>query len=215
MIFMEFPDVRAVLDYKNVEAYLAKQLPKATWNAAVINLVLYLIILGIAYAIALLLHPVVLGLFPGIPAGNLAILASSSISLTLTIEVLVMAVVGFFILGGILHIIAKAFGGKGSLVQLLYLISLANLALVPLSFVLILLNIIPYVSCISGICSLALAVYFYYLYYCMLKVAYKLDSNKAILTVAAFVALMIVLSTIIVLLFILARLSELAPTAVT
>jgi hypothetical protein len=193
---MEFPDMRAVLDYKNVEAYLAKQVPKASWGAVILNLALMIIIGGIANIIAVLLRPMVSSLVPSIAGISLAA-ASGNMSIGMTIMVLAAGFIGFFILGGIMHLLAKAFGGTGRMVQLLYLMSVAGLAVLPISVVLVLLTIIPCVSCISGICSLAIAAYLYYLYYLMIKMVYGLDSGKAILTLVAYFAVIIIISVIL------------------
>jgi hypothetical protein len=126
---MDFPDIRAVLDYKNVEAYLAKQVPKANWGATVMNMVLATIIGGITSIIVSVLRPVVLNLVPSIAGTSMAALSSGGMGIGMTIIVLVVGFIGFFIMGGVLHLMAKAFGGTGSMVQLLYMMSFVGLPL--------------------------------------------------------------------------------------
>jgi hypothetical protein len=120
----------------------------------------------------------------------------------MTIIVLVVGFIGFFIMGGVLHLMAKAFGGTGSMVQLLYMMSFVGLAVVPISVLLTLLSIIPCVSCIISIVLLAFLAYLYYLYYLIIKMVYKLDSGKAIMALAAYFILIVAAVLIILGIFI-------------
>jgi hypothetical protein len=194
---MEFPNVRAIFDYKNVEAYLAKQLPKANWNATIVNAALIAVFIGIWSMLYMLIAPVFLSLLPGIPAGSLAAVYGSPTSIALkTFLELVCSFIGFFLTGGILHFIAKALGGTGSLKELLYVMSMVNLIILPLVLLLNLFVVIPCVGCILGLCTSVLAIYLYYLYYRILKVVYKLDRNKAILALIGLIVVCVIITLI-------------------
>lgn len=199
---MDFPDIRAVLDYKNVESYLAKQVPKANWGATIINMALTAIIGGIISIIVAVLRPIVSNMLPSIAGTGMAALSSGGMGIGMTIAVLVGGFVGFFIMGCVLHLMAKAFGGTGSMVQLIYMMSIISLAIVPISALFALLSVIPCVSCIISIGLLALLAYIYYLYYIIIKMVYKLDSKKAIMALAAYFVLIIVAVLIILGIFI-------------
>ena len=201
---MDFPDIKAVLDYKNVEAYLAKQAPKASWNATIVNVALIAVFMGIWSILQMLLAPRILGLLPGIPAGSMAAIYGTPSSMALkTLLQLAGGFIVFFLTGGILHLIAKALGGKGSMVQLIYLMSMASLVITPLGLILSLFAIIPCVGCILGLGALVLAVYLYYLYYLILRLTYKLDSGKAILTLVGLIVLCIIVGLVFVGIYIL------------
>jgi hypothetical protein len=201
---MDFPDVKAVLDYKNVQAYLAKAAPKANWNAAIVNVALIAVFMGIWSILQMLLAPKLLGMLPGIPAGSMAAIYGSPSAMALkTILQLAGGFIVFFLTGGILHLIAKALGGKGSLMQLIYLMSLVSLVLTPLIIILSLLAFIPCVGCIICLVVLVFAVYIYYLYYLILKMVYGLSSGKAIMALAGLIVLCIIIGLVFVGIYIL------------
>ena len=195
---MEFPDTRAFLDYKNVEAYLAKQVPKANWGATIINIVLAIIMIGIASIMATLLRPIVLGLLPGGFGGtSMSTSLSSGLGIEMIIGICIINFILFFIHGGIMHLIAKAFGGTGKMMQLLYLMSMVSLAMAPILVLFDLIIIIPCVNCIVFLFLFALVAYIYYLYYLILKIIYKLESGRAILAMVAYFVVGVIISIII------------------
>ncbi|MCX6773461.1 MAG: Yip1 family protein [Candidatus Micrarchaeota archaeon] len=197
---MEFPDIRKFLDYKNLESYLTKLVQNASWNAILINVGLIVIITGIASLIAAFISTTFASTLAGM-AGKGAMgagLSGAGMTYSTAIFTIITNSIGFFILGGILQIIAKLFGGKGKIADLIYLMSIYGLAIAPVSALLTILSSIPFVSCI--ILPIVLLISLYGLYaqlYLPIKIVHKFDSKKAMMAVGAYVAIMVVISIII------------------
>lgn len=211
MNYLEFPNILAILDFRNAESYLAKQVSKASWSATLVNMVMATLILSATMLI--------IGLI-GIEFFHTAL---TIVWKTVDVwsywggfTVIVIALMfTSLIMGVIFHLIAKAFGGKGTLVQLIYVLSTCIFAV---SFLLAVLLIVVFLvnyyinprSLIPsskqyllelGVLDLG-SISVLYMYYFSIKVAHNLGKGSLFLTlmryVMAFTIVIIVCLSLIV-----------------
>ncbi len=125
------------------------------------------------------------------------------IPVCLPLVALVAVPLGYYIGMGIIHLVAKLFGGQGNFTSLAYLVSLFY---VPLGIVSSLLSLIP---CLGGLLSLAIGIYSIVLIVRVIKVNYRLTTGKAVWVyfVPLLIGLAIVVLLSIVLIVILALLA--------
>ncbi|MDD5172271.1 MAG: YIP1 family protein [Candidatus ainarchaeum sp.] len=184
--------IKNLFNPSKAEGYLAKELPKASFGGFVVNLAITYAFTTVAQLIGMVISLLAFGVLAGAPTMLLGAVFSVA-SLTMIAFGVVIGIVLMLIFCGILHLIAKAFGGRGTFMSQLYLQSVTSVALAPINFVFIILMQVPVLSCIVLIPYFLLLLYMIYLLYLLVKVAYKLDSKKAAYTMVAYVGVMVII----------------------
>lgn len=198
---MDFPDITRVFNYKEVEGYYGMQLQKASWAAACMNLLIVVLVTAAMQVLLLVLQTALSGVSAAMtqqPLGPTAV--AGGMNLVFLGVGAAASFAGFFLFGLLLHLIAKALGGRGSALQLIYLMSVSNLAMVPVSIALQVLSFVPCLCCVGWLLGIALGIYGLYLTYLSVKVAHQLEGTKALI---ALVLWMVVVVAIIIALYLL------------
>ena len=92
------------------------------------------------------------------------------------------AIIGFLIYLGIVYLLGLLFGGTGAFGELAYDISLFSAPLTVINALISLIGIGPLV-CVTGIVSIAIAIYNLYLTYLGIQAGMNLPGNKALLVI--------------------------------
>lgn len=116
------------------------------------------------------------------------------VTAALTIVYIISSVLGLMINGGLQFLLAKMFGGNGSFSRTVYAIG-AYLA--PLSFITMVVSLIPFVNCLS----IVLSIYGVSVNVRALRAAHQLDTSRAIMVIVlpgilVFTCLCLILMTI-------------------
>jgi hypothetical protein len=150
---------------------------KAAWNIIWVQL----LILGVVEALAVLLL-VFLEFFlfqAFLPSATMSVFSQALpiVALVITLIAIVCVPISFFFGAGILHLIAKAFGGRGTFLSYCY-----NYALIviPISILSVVLSVIP---CLGSMAGFAGAVYEIVLLIFMTMGVHRLSGGKASATV--------------------------------
>jgi hypothetical protein len=98
--------------------------------------------------------------------------------------------IGFFIFLGIVYLLGRAFGGTGSFGQLAYDVSLFWAPLLVLRALISIIGIGP-LAILTGLVSLAVAIYNIYLTYLGIQSGMNLPSNKALYVMLILVAIFV------------------------
>jgi len=187
--------IQNLLNPGKAEAYLAKELPNASTGGIAVNLAIVYASSSVAQLIGMVITALLLGALIGMPTA-----LGSLLSIATPIKIAGTIVVGLVLMVvfcGVLHLIAKAFGGRGTFMGQLYLQSFSSAALAPISFFFVMLLTVPLVGCIVLVFFLIFALYMIYLLYLMMKVVYKLDSRKAAYTVAAYMGVCFIIGILL------------------
>ncbi|MEW6722032.1 MAG: YIP1 family protein [Candidatus Micrarchaeota archaeon] len=175
-----------------VEAYFSAEAPKASWDKAAINLsFLYTVSFGISLIMSLL------GIYPQLNFFGTAADTSSYFTPAGLAFTLVTSIISLVLILALIHFIAGLFGGKDSMDKLVYLYSLAQIGLLPLSLPLLLLVYIPLLACAVMIANFIVGLYGFFLLFKAVKALYKLESLKA----AAVVILTYIVAMVLYLVF--------------
>ncbi|MBU0590708.1 YIP1 family protein [Candidatus Micrarchaeota archaeon] len=186
---MNYIDLVKVFKPKEIESYFTEMVKEAKWSSVLVNYCIALAIGLVGTVISLVIQAIQVSL-----SGNFNIVSSVMV----LVSDIAMSFVGFFIFGFMLHLIAKAFGGKGEARGLLFLMSLVNLVCSPVLLIIRLLSLITCVGCLLLPVSLIFGIYILYLYYKAVKISHQLEKDKAIMAVIAWVVIMIIIMVIIV-----------------
>lgn len=185
--------LQTLINPKKAEGYLTKELPNSGIGALAVNLAIVYALSSIVQFIGMAIG-LSLGPLPGAPATLVDILFR-------VIGGIVFGLIMMVIFCGILHLIAKAFGGRGTFLGLLYLSSVMSLAFLPINlFFTILFQVvarIPFVSCIVALLYLPLVFYLMYLSYLVIKVVYRLDGRKAAYVMVAYLAISFIIGVLL------------------
>ena len=106
---------------------------------------------------------------------------------------LIGTLIGFFIYLGLVYFIGRAFGGTGNFGELAYDTSLFTVPLAVLSAFIRIFSIGP-LALLTGLISLALAIYNVYLTYLTIQSGMNLPSNKALYVILILIAIPILLA---------------------
>lgn len=197
---MDFPDIAKVFNYKEVEGYYAMQLSRASWGAAAINIAIVILVSAVMQGIALVVSTALSGVSAAFTQQSLApTVVEGGINFLSIGAGAVAGFIGFFLSGLLLHALAKALGGRGSALQLIYLLSVGSLAMVPVTLAIQVLYIIPCLCCAGALLGLALGIYGLYLSYVSVKVAHQMESTKALI---ALVLWLVAVAAILIALYV-------------
>lgn len=196
---MDFGGLVNAFNPRKVEGYFKKEMPNASWGGVAINAGIAIAVVTIMALLVTALSTVFSGVLMTAMGAPAAGFTPGIASFVFILIVAVVSFIGFFVSGFILHFIAKALGGQGNAVQLLYLMSIGALAVSPIWALAYLLSAIPCVGCLLLLLGLIPLVYSLYLYYVAAMLAHKLDSGKAAIAVVGWV---IVLAVIFAILFV-------------
>jgi len=115
---------------------------------------------------------------------------SSAFWAVLLAAVIVANLLAWLVMSGILHIFAKAFGGRGGYTQQSYLIAIYS---APIAIISAAIGLIP---AAGGIINFAISIYSLYLLTIALKITHKYTTGKAVLTwlVPALIILVLIVA---------------------
>lgn len=194
-IGFDIENMKGLYSPKTADDSLKKERPKASWDRAALNAAL----LSIAGIITILISYMIGSVFTT-GVNMMAIMVASPI---LIVIIPIATFVLLFIEGFLLNAISRFLGGKGTALEVIYLMSLISVAFLPLTFVIGLLSGIPLVSCIGSIASLAVSIYALFLQYRMLMLVHSLPSDKAIISLVLFFVIILAVAFAIGALFVL------------
>ncbi len=161
---------------------------KASWDILWVQLVAYAVIVGILSYIRTLIMPNAFGT-SGTTTSNPII--TPLIQWGLTLGLMPLTIIGFFIGTGILYLIAKAFRGQGTFLAQGYANLLFN---VPLGIVSGLVSLVPI---LGGLVAFGLGIYGIVLNIFSLMAVHRLSGGKATAVVLIPVAIALVLAIVI------------------
>jgi hypothetical protein len=167
--------IRNYFNYRNLEAFLSEEKAKTTLKAAIVMVVLAQLVSFFSVVISTLVG----ALFdPEIAA---------LISLTSLFMFLLEAIIGivfFFFFSGFLHLLSKLLGGKGTYLELTFVLAVVSLAanLVASPFLLV-LEINTFFELIGSLGLLLLTFYMIFAQYKTLKAVHGLSKLRAIVAV--------------------------------
>ncbi len=170
-------------------ATFAQEQGKASWDIVWVQLALFTVISVVA---SFVIFDVTMFAYPGmssLPPQSMQMMRSFSGAFPLSY--IVLTPLSFFIGAGIYHLIAKAFGGRGTFLAYCYSYTLFY---VPLGIVSLVLNMIPFVNYLSfavGIYELVLLIF-------MTMAVHRLSGGKATLAVLILPIALIVLACVLV-----------------
>lgn len=144
---------------KPKETFL-EQKTKAAWDKAIINLVI-----------------------AGVISGIIVTLFSMGFGAVSIIVLPILQVIGSLVLLGIVFLIAKVLGAKGSYLTFFYLVSIYSVPMAVLSMV-------PIVNLLAGLYTL-------YLFYLVLVHGLEMSSGRAIATILILIALVILIALLL------------------
>jgi len=197
-MMIDFKGLLNVFKPKEVEGYFKKEMPNAQWSGVVTNVLLGMVIVTIASFIVALVQTMFQGVLMTMGGAAGQAVVSGAANLGGVLVGAVMNFILFFVFAFILHFIARAMGGKGEALKLLYLMSIASLALSPIWAVIQLLMIIPCINCLMLIVGFGVLLYELYLIYEGVMVSHGLESNKALIAVAAWVIVLLIIAAVII-----------------
>ncbi len=195
---MDFSKLINVYYPEKVDKFFKEELPNANWNSVLVNVIIAIAVVTFASLIATLLGTMIWGSLGAIGGDVEGTAVSGAADLLAVIALAVIGFVFFFVGGFILYLIAQALGGKGTAEQFLYLLSIIQLALSPVSAIINLLSIIPCVGCLLLPVTLLVLVYMLYLYYKAIMAACGLDSGKSIIALVLWIIVSVVIAVIII-----------------
>lgn len=165
-----------VLTHPKASTFIAEE-RKAAWNIIWVQLLMLGIIEALALLLILLLEFFLFQAF--LPSATMSVFSQALpiVATVIPLIVIVFVPISFFISASIFHLIAKAFGGRGSFLSYCYNYSLI---VVPISILSIVLSIIP---CLGSMAALAGAVYEVVLLIFMTMGVHRLSGGKASATV--------------------------------
>jgi hypothetical protein len=159
---------------------------KASWRIVLIQLMSLAIIDAILQSVSLLISPHNLNSLTGINSISHSMLQSITI-ITVVLLQLVFTPVSFLAAGGILYMIARAFGGRGTFLEQIYTTSLFGVPLVILSYLLLLVpatsSWLPYLP----------HLYSLVLFVISLMAVHQLSRGKAIAVMLIPISILLVL----------------------
>lgn len=110
-----------------------------------------------------------------------------------------MAILFFYALLYLFHLVVRLLGGKGSFNGLVYLFSVIYLSFTVVSLILYSLLLVfstpQQPNIIIGVLALAISAYLFYILYNIVKTAYSISLFRAVLSLVLLVVLFLVLST--------------------
>lgn len=165
------------------------EMGKAAWNIIWVQLIGYAIIATLLSLLNLLINPLArsgMGSSSTLPLGT-----QEAIRWGVSISLLLLVPLGFFISQGITYLIARAFNGDGSFMRQSYN---ALLIQVPLGIVSSLLNLIPI---LGFLISIAAAIYAIVLNVFSIMAVHRLSGGKATAVVLLPIAILVLLTCVL------------------
>lgn len=189
---MDFMGLLNLFNPSKVEGYLRQEAPKADWGLTAVNVGIAIALTTIASLIVSLFGSLISGLFAAVSGNVTGAVTGGAINIAFVFGGAIAAFIAFFLFGFLLHLIASLLGGNGQPEKLLYLMSLIFLAVSPIAAIVTLINFIPCAGCFTWIISLVVAIYELFIFYHALRIVHGLESTNALIALAIWVAIVII-----------------------
>jgi len=177
-IGFDIENLKGLYSPNTADDSLKKERARASWDKAVLNAA----ILSIVGVVTIVVSYFIGSVFTT-GVNGLAFLVTAPILIAI---IPIATFILLFIEGFLLNAIARFLGGKGTALEVIYLMSLISIAFLPLTFIVGLLSGIPLISCVGSIASLVISIYALFLQYKMLMLVHSLPSDKAIISLVLF-----------------------------
>ena len=110
----------------------------------------------------------------------------------------IVAIVIFYIMSGVIHIISRLLGGKSSYAQQCYLLAILNACVVTISSPLMLLVFVPFVGAVVQIILLIVSIYSFYPIFQVIRNINEFSKFKAAIVLVALFLVTFIFLTILI-----------------